>query len=68
MATLVSPVLSVSDYRRKFFLLVQVPLIVIATAQDKTVPDGSCTAQYTNPDKLPEFPTESPERTITKLR
>jgi hypothetical protein len=50
MATLVSPGVSVSVSDESFYAPAgtgSVPLIVIATAQDKSSPDGSGTAQYT---------------------
>ena len=50
MATLVSPGVSVSVSDESFYAPAgagSVPLIVIATAQDKTSPDGSGTAGYT---------------------
>ena len=50
MATLVSPGVSVSVSDESFYSPAgtgSVPLIVIATAQDKSSPDGSGTAQYT---------------------
>jgi hypothetical protein len=50
MATLVSPGVSVSVTDESFYAPAgtgTVPLIVIATAQDKSTPDGSGTAAYT---------------------
>jgi hypothetical protein len=50
MATLVSPGVSVSVSDESFYAPAgagTVPLIVIATAQDKTAPDGTSTAAYT---------------------
>ncbi len=50
MATLVSPGVSVSVTDESFYAPAgtgTVPLIIIATAQDKTTPDGSGTAAYT---------------------
>ena len=50
MATLVSPGVSVSITDESFYAPAgtgTVPLIVIATAQDKSTPDGSGTAAYT---------------------
>ena len=50
MATLVSPGVSVSVSDESFYAAAgagTVPLIVIATAQDKKAPDGSTTAAYT---------------------
>ena len=51
MATLVSPGVSVSVSDESFYSPAgagSVPLIVIATAQDKSSPDGSGTAGYTS--------------------
>jgi hypothetical protein len=50
MATLVSPGVSISVTDESFYAPAgagTVPLIVIATAQDKTAPDGTSTAAYT---------------------
>ena len=50
MATLVSPGVSISVTDESFYAPASagtVPLIVIATAQDKTAPDGTSTAAYT---------------------
>ncbi len=50
MATLVSPGVSISVTDESFYAPAgtgTVPLIVIATAQDKSTPDGSGTAEYT---------------------
>ena len=50
MATLVSPGVSVSVNDESFYAAAgagTVPLIVIATAEDKKAPDGSTTASYT---------------------
>jgi len=50
MATLVSPGVSISVSDESFYAPAgagTVPLIVIATAQDKTAPDGTSTAAYT---------------------
>ena len=50
MATLVSPGVSLSVSDESFYAPAgagTVPLIVIATAQDKTGPDGTSTAAYT---------------------
>ena len=50
MATLVSPGVSISVSDESFYAAAgagSVPLIVIATAQDKKAPDGSSTASYT---------------------
>jgi hypothetical protein len=50
MATLVSPGVSVSVTDESFYAPAgtgSVPLIIIATAQDKSTPDGSGTAAYT---------------------
>jgi len=50
MATLVSPGVDISVTDESFYAAAgsgTVPLIVIATAQDKTGPDGSATAGYT---------------------
>jgi len=50
MATLVSPGVSVSVTDESFYAPAgtgTVPLIIIATAQDKTTPDGTGTAAYT---------------------
>jgi len=50
MATLVSPGVSISVSDESFYAAAgagSVPLIVIATAQDKSAPDGSSTAAYT---------------------
>ena len=50
MATLVSPGVSLSVTDESFYAPAgagTVPLIVIATAQDKTAPDGTSTAAYT---------------------
>ena len=50
MATLVSPGVSISVSDESFYAPAgagTVPLIVIATAQDKTAPDGTSTATYT---------------------
>jgi hypothetical protein len=50
MATLVSPGVSVSVTDESFYAAAgagTVPLIVIATGQDKTGPDGVTTASYT---------------------
>ena len=58
MATLVSPGVSVTTTDESFYAPAgagSVPLIVIATAQDKTAPDGSGTAAFTtsaNSNKL----------------
>ena len=58
MATLVSPGVSVTTTDESFYAPAgagSVPLIVIATAQDKTAPDGSGTAAFTtsaNANKL----------------
>ena len=58
MATLVSPGVSVTTVDESFYAPAgagSVPLIVIATAQDKTAPDGSGTAAFTtsaNANKL----------------
>jgi len=58
MATLVSPGVSISVTDESFYAPAgagTVPLIVIATAQDKTAPDGTSTAAYTtkaNANKL----------------
>ena len=58
MATLVSPGVSVSVTDESFYAPAgagSVPLIVIATSQDKTAPDGSGTAAFTtsaNANKL----------------
>lgn len=51
MATLVSPGVSVTTTDESFYAPAgagSVPLIVIATAQDKTAPDGSGTAAFTS--------------------
>jgi phage tail sheath protein FI len=50
MATLVSPGVSISVSDESFYAAAgagSVPLIVIATAQDKKAPDGTSTASYT---------------------
>ena len=50
MATLVSPGVSISVSDESFYAPAgagTVPLIVIATAQDKTAPDGTSTSAYT---------------------
>ena len=50
MATLTSPGVSISVTDESFYAAAgtgTVPLIVIATAQDKSAPDGSGTAKYT---------------------
>ena len=50
MATLTSPGVSITVTDESFYAAAgtgTVPLIVIATAQDKTAPDGSSTASYT---------------------
>ena len=50
MATLTSPGVSVTVSDESFYAPAgsgSVPLIVIATAQDKTSPDGSGTSAYT---------------------
>ena len=50
MATLTSPGVSITVTDESFYAAAgtgTVPLIVIATAQDKTAPDGSSTATYT---------------------
>jgi len=50
MATLVSPGVSISVSDESFYAPAgagTVPLLVIATAQDKTAPDGTSTATYT---------------------
>ncbi len=50
MATLISPGVSISVSDESFYAAAgagSVPLIVIATAQDKKAPDGSSTASYT---------------------
>jgi len=58
MATLASPGVSISVTDESFYAPAgagTVPLIVIATAQDKTAPDGSASADYTtsaNANKL----------------
>ena len=54
MATLVSPGVSISVSDESFYAPAgagTVPLIVIATAQDKTAPDGTSTADYTTSAK-----------------
>jgi len=51
MATLVSPGVSISVTDESFYAPAgtgTVPLIVIATAEDKSSPDGSGTAAYTS--------------------
>lgn len=50
MATLISPGVSISVSDESFYAAAgagSVPLIVIATAQDKTAPEGTSTAPYT---------------------
>ena len=50
MATLISPGVSISVSDESFYAAAgtgSVPLIVIATSQDKTGPDGVTTAPYT---------------------
>ena len=50
MATLISPGVSISVSDESFYAAAgagSVPLIVIATAQDKKAPDGTSTAAYT---------------------
>jgi len=54
MATLVSPGVSISVSDESFYAAAgagSVPLIVIATAQDKKAPDGTSTASYTTSAK-----------------
>ena len=51
MATLVSPGVSISVSDESFYASAgagTVPLLVIATAQDKSSPDGSGTAAFTS--------------------
>jgi len=67
MATLVSPGVSISVSDESFYAPAgagTVPLIVIATAQDKTAPDGTSTAAYTTSAKAGQLYQISSQREL----
>lgn len=58
MATLVSPGVNVTVIDESFFGSAgpgTVPLVIIATEENKTIPDGTATAEWTTPDKAGEL-------------